>query len=274
MRENTMTSNRRAAVAGQFYSSNPSELRTTIESFVCKPQSILEAKAVVVPHAGYVYSGSVAGEVFSAVSLPHRIILLGPNHSGRGSALALSPAGEWYTPLGTVRIDADMNQSLREGCPGLKEDSSAHQNEHSLEVQLPFLQVLQPDFCFSAICVRTDDYAMLETLGHAMARSIRSLQEPVLMVASSDMTHYESAESASKQDKFAIDQILALDPEGLYQVVMKKNITMCGFATAVAVLIACRDMGASNGRLIRYTNSGVASGDYDHVVAYAGIAVI
>jgi AmmeMemoRadiSam system protein B len=274
MREKTMASNRRAAVAGHFYSSNPSELLRTIESFVCKPQSTLEAKAVVVPHAGYMYSGSVAGEVFSAVNLPHRMILLGPNHSGRGSALALSPAGEWYTPLGTVRIDADVNHSLKEKCPGLKEDSSAHQNEHSLEVQLPFLQVLQPDFCFSAICVRTDEYAMLETLGHAMARTIRSLQEPVLMVASSDMTHYESAERASKQDQLAIDQILALDPEGLYQVVMEKHITMCGFATAVAVLIACRDMGASNGRLIRYTNSGVASGDYDHVVAYAGIAVI
>ena len=269
-----MATNRQAAVAGYFYSSNPGELRTTIESFVRKPQSTLEAKAVVVPHAGYMYSGSVAGEVFSAVSLPHRIILLGPNHSGRGSALALSPAGEWHMPLGAVRIDEDMNQSLREECPGLKEDSSAHQSEHSLEVQIPFLQVLQPDFCFSAICVRTQEYAILENLGHGMARTIRSLQEPVLLVASSDMTHYESAENASRQDQLAIDQILALNPEGLYQVVMEKHISMCGFAPAVAVLIACRDMGASNGRLIRYTNSGVASGDYDQVVAYAGIAVI
>ena len=176
-------------------------------------------------------------------------------------------------PLGPVRIDADMNQRLREECPGLKEDSSAHQDEHSLEVQLPFLQVLQPDFCFSAICVRTIDYTMLEALGHAMARIIRSLQEPVLLVASSDMTHYKSAEDASKQDQFAIDQILALDPDGLYQVVVEKDISMCGFAPAAAVLIACCDLGASSGRLIRYTNSGVASGDYDQVVAYAGIAV-
>ena len=237
-----MGSSREAAVAGQFYSSNPSELRRMIESFVRKPESTLEAKAVVVPHAGYMYSGSVAGEVFSAVRLPHR-------------------------------IDADMNQRLREECPGLKEDSSAHQDEHSLEVQLPFLQVLQPDFCFSAICVRTIDYTMLETLGHAMARVIHSLQEPVLLVASSDMTHYKSAEDASKQDQFAIDQILALDPDGLYQVVVEKDISMCGFAPAAAVLIACRDLGASSGRLIRYTNSGVASGDYNQVVAYAGIAV-
>jgi AmmeMemoRadiSam system protein B len=245
-----------------------------IESYILKPESKLEAKAVVVPHAGYVYSGSVAGEVFSTVNLPHRMILLGPNHSGRGAALALSPAAEWHMPLGAVQIDADMNQRLMEACPGLKEDSSAHHSEHSLEVQLPFLQVLQPDFRFSAICVRTIDYTVLETLGHAMAHMIRFLREPVLLVASSDMTHYESAESASRQDRFAIDPILGLDPEQLYQVVIEKNISMCGFAPAVAVLVACRDLGASGGRLIRYTNSGVASGDYDHVVAYAGIAII
>jgi len=269
-----MASDREAAVAGQFYSKSPGELRRAVESFVRKPESIMEAKAVVVPHAGYMYSGSVAGEVFSAVRIPHRIILIGPNHSGWGAALALSPAGEWRMPLGAVRVDADMNRRLMEECPGLKEDSSAHQGEHSLEVQLPFLQVLQPDFSISAICIRAIDYAMLEELGHAMARTIDSLQEPVLMVASSDMTHYESAEDASRQDQFAIDQILSLDPAGLHRVVMERSISMCGFAGAVAALIACRDLGASGARLIRYTNSGVASGDYGQVVAYAGMAVI
>lgn len=188
--------------------------------------------------------------------------------------MAISPAEAWHMPMGTVPIDLDMNQLLIKECPELKEDSSAHQSEHSLEVQLPFLQVLQSDFCFSAICVRTTDFIVLETLGHAMARAIRSLQEPVLLVASSDMTHYQSAEDASRQDQFAIDQILALDPEGLHRVVRERDISMCGFAPAVAVLIACRDLGADCGRLIRYTNSGIASGDYDHVVAYAGIAVI
>lgn len=269
-----MGSNREAAVAGQFYSNNPGELRRVIESYIHKPESMMEAKAVVVPHAGYMYSGSVAGEVFSAVRIPHRIILLGPNHSGRGAALALSPAGEWHMPLGAVRIDADMNRRLMEDCPGLKEDSSAHQSEHSLEVQLPFLQVLQPDICISAVCIRAIDYSMLEDLGHAMGRTIASLQDPVLMVASSDMTHYESAEDASRQDQFAIDQILSLDPAGLHQVVAERNISMCGFAAATAVLIACRDLGASGARLIRYTNSGAASGDYSQVVAYAGITVI
>jgi AmmeMemoRadiSam system protein B len=219
------------------------------------------------------YSGSVAGEVFSAVHLPNRIILAGPNHSGRGAALALAPAGAWHMPLGTVWIDAELNRSLIAECPGLQEDAVAHRGEHSLEVQIPFIQFLQPDFHFSAICVRTIDYSRLEAMGHAMARVIRALENPVLLVASSDMTHYESAEDASRQDQFAIDRILALDPKGLHQTVMEKDISMCGFAPTVAVLVACRDLGASAGRLIRYTNSGAASGDYDRVVAYAGIAI-
>lgn len=265
---------REAVVAGQFYSGDPNELRRNIGSFIRESGSLIEAKAVVVPHAGYVYSGAVAGQVFSAVHLPKRIILLGPNHTGRGAPLALSPAGEWHTPLGKVRIDEDMNQGLMKLLPDLKEDGSAHRNEHSLEVQIPFIQVLQPDFRFSAICVKTIDYAALEALGHAMADVIRSLQEPVLLVASSDMTHYETAEEASKQDQFAIDRILAIDPYGLYKTVIEKDITMCGFAPTASVLVACRDLGASSGRLIRYTNSGEASGDYRRVVAYAGIAVI
>jgi AmmeMemoRadiSam system protein B len=264
---------REAVVAGQFYSSDPSELRRDIESFFRKSESMLDAKAVLVPHAGYIYSGSVAGEVFSAVTLPRRIILLGPNHSGRGAALALSPAGAWHMPLGTVWIDEEINRRLMEECSALQEDSSAHRNEHSLEVQIPFIQVLQPDFRFSAICVRTTDYSMLESLGHAMARVINSMKESVLLVASSDMTHYEAAEAAKKQDQLAIDRLLALDPRGLYTTVLEKDISMCGFAPAVAVLVACSDLGATAGRLVRYTNSGAVSGDFDEVVAYAGLTI-
>jgi hypothetical protein len=264
---------REAVVAGQFYPGNAAALRRTIESYICAPESRLDAQAVLVPHAGYMYSGAVAGEVFSAISLPHRIILLGPNHTGRGAPLALSPPGAWHLPLGTARIDDAMNRGLLEECPDLQEDASAHRGEHSLEVQIPFLQVLQPDFRFSAIVVRTIDYSQLQDLGHAMARLIRTLKEPVLLVASSDMTHYETAKDAAKQDQFAVDRILAMDPEGLHQTVLEKDISMCGFAPTVAVLVACNDLGASKGRLIRYTNSGAASGDYERVVAYAGIAI-
>jgi MEMO1 family protein len=265
---------REAAYAGQFYPGYPVDLRKKVESFVFNPGSLLDAKGILVPHAGYVYSGSVAGKVFSSVRLPKRFIVLGPNHSGRGAELALAPAGTWRTPLGTVPIDAELNGKLLGACPGLREDPSAHRNEHCLEVQIPFLQVLQPDFTFAAICIRTADFAHIEALGHAMATVLRSEKEPILLVASSDMTHYEAADTAARQDRFAIDRILAVDPAGLYRTVLEHDITMCGFAPAVAVLVACADLGAVSGKLIQYTNSGEASGDFDQVVAYAGIAIL
>jgi MEMO1 family protein len=265
---------REPSVAGQFYPASSNELQRTVEAFFQKAGSLLEAKAVVVPHAGYVYSGPVAGKVFSAVHIPEKIILLGPNHSGRGESLALSPEGAWRMPQGIVAVDPEMNRALLAECPNLREDAAAHSREHSLEVQIPFIQALQAEFGFSAICVGTVKYSMLEALGHGMARSILSAGRPVLLVASSDMTHYESADFAASQDRLAIDRILAVDPEGLYKVVLEKDISMCGFAPTVAVLVACRDLGAVSGRLIDYSNSGAASGDYDRVVAYAGIALI
>jgi AmmeMemoRadiSam system protein B len=264
---------REPIVAGQFYPADPGDLREVVASYAPKSEKPLEAKGVVVPHAGYVYSGPVAGKVFASVRLPSRVILLGPNHTGRGAALALAPGGSWRTPLGKVSIDAEINGNLLSECPRLQEDPSAHTGEHSLEVQIPFLQVLRPDFSFSAICVRTADYSALETLGHGMARVIKASKEAVLLVASSDMTHYEPADEAARQDRFAIDRMLEVDPRGLYRVVTEKDISMCGFAPTIAVLVACLDLGASAGHLIRYTNSGEASGDYRSVVAYAGIAI-
>jgi hypothetical protein len=265
---------REPAFAGQFYPSDPKKLRSAIEPFITKQASKLEARAAVVPHAGYIYSGSVTGMVLSSLHLPKKIILLGPNHSGRGEALALAPGEAWRTPLGTVPVDKEMNRILLAECPELREDASAHLREHSLEVQLPFVQMLQPEFSFSAICVGTGEYENLGSLGHAMARAIRTLGEPVLLVASSDMTHYETAETAARQDQFAIDRVLAVDPRGLYKVVLEKEISMCGFAPTVSVLTACADLGASAGQLIRYTNSGHASGDFEQVVAYAGMVIL
>jgi AmmeMemoRadiSam system protein B len=264
---------REPAVAGQFYPANPASLRKTIDSFQEKHEALLEAKAVVSPHAGYVYSGAVAGAVYSAVKLPKRMIVLGPNHTGRGIPLSLHPEGEWLTPLGTVAIDAEMNRRLLEECPDLREDRMAHLREHSLEVQIPFLQALAPEFKFSAICVGTADFASLDSLGHAMARAIQSIKESVLIVSSSDMTHYEPADVARKKDRLAIDQVIAVDPHELYRVVTEKDISMCGFAPTVASLTACRDLGARSGQLIRYSNSGDVTGDYSSVVGYAGMAV-
>ena len=261
------------AVAGQFYAASPAALRRTVDSFLEKCEDRIDARSVVCPHAGYVYSGAVAGAVFSVVRLPTRLIILGPNHTGRGAALALHPAGEWLTPLGKVAVDAEMNQHLLDECPGLREDPAAHLREHSIEVQIPFLQALGHEFQFSAICVRTTDFGALDALGHAMARSIQALGQPVLIVASSDMTHYESVEAAREKDRLAINQVLAVDPRGLYRVVIERDISMCGFAPTVAALTASRDLGATSGRLVRYANSGDISGDYHSVVGYAGIVI-
>lgn len=264
---------REPAVAGQFYSANPKRLREHIESLLSRGAPLLEAKGIVAPHAGYIYSGPVAGAVYAAVRLPSRFIILGPNHTGRGVALSLHPAGDWRTPLGTVSIDGEINRLLVAECPLLEEDAAAHAHEHSIEVQIPFLQVLAGELSFAAICVGTADFASLEALGHALARVVKSVPEPVLVVASSDMTHYESAEAASRKDRYAIEKMEQLDPQGLYRTIFDKDVSMCGFAPAVAMLIGCRDLGATGGHLVRYANSGDVSGDYDRVVGYAGMAV-
>jgi AmmeMemoRadiSam system protein B len=268
-----METKRKPAYAGQFYPEDPETLRRTVQSFLREEGSPMDAKAVVVPHAGYVYSGSVTGKVLSAVRLPKRIILLGPNHTGWGTALSLAPENAWETPIGTVPIDSELNRKLIELCPELEEDSDAHVKEHCLEVQLPFIRMLQPDCRISAVCLGTAEYETLESLGHAMAEAVRSLNEPVLLLSSSDMTHYESADSAARKDKLAIDCILRIDPHGLYKTIVENNISMCGFAPTVSILTACLDLGSSDGHLIDYTNSGGASGDFSSVVAYAGIII-
>ncbi|MGA2260385.1 MAG: AmmeMemoRadiSam system protein B [Acidobacteriota bacterium] len=264
---------REAAVAGQFYSASPENLRKTIGSFLGQNEPLLEAKGIVAPHAGYMYSGAIAGAVYAAVRMPRRFIMLGPNHTGKGRALSLHPSGQWRTPLGLVGIDEELNRNLLQECTLLVEDAAAHVREHSIEVQIPFLQSLANAPSFSAICIGTTDYASLDTLGHALARVVKSMAEPVLLVASSDMSHYESADVAARKDRFAIDKVIAVDPQGLYRIIFEKDVTMCGFAPAVALLTACRDLGATGGHLIRYATSGDVSGDFERVVGYAGMAV-
>ncbi len=264
---------REPSVAGQFYPGNPSRLLRDIESYMGDSPPSLKASAAVSPHAGYVYSGGVAGAVFGSIRLPNRFIILGPNHTGMGTSLALAPEGEWRTPLGLAGIDAELNRRLLEECPHLREDRLAHVREHSIEVQVPFLQARVRSFSFAAICVGTADYAVLEKLGKALARVIRSVSDPLLIVCSSDMNHYESAEIGSRKDHLAIEKIVALDARGLYDVVQEKNITMCGFAPAVASITACAELGAGCGKLIRYANSGEVNGDFSSVVGYAGLAL-
>ena len=261
------------AVAGSFYPASPLALRREVEHLTAFPGQPRQAVAVIAPHAGYIYSGRVAGETYRQVQLPDRFVLLCPNHTGRGVPVAIMSEGTWRTPLGDVPIDVAMAEQLKQASPLFEEDSRAHEREHSLEVHLPFLQCLKPGFSFVPISVGAGDLPVLKEIGLAIAPVIARSRHPVLIVASTDMTHYEPADQARELDHRAIAAILALDGEQLYQTVRRFRISMCGYGPTTAALIAARGLGAQTAQLIRYAHSGEVSGDYQSVVGYAGIVI-
>lgn len=272
------TAIREPAVAGQFYPADSQELRSEVEGFLRAPadhagQAQIRALGCVVPHAGYVYSGGVAGAVYRRLELPARYIILCPNHTGRGEPLAIMSTGAWRTPLGDVPVDEELASALKARFSLLAEDETAHDFEHALEVQLPFLQVLHPKLRFVPIAVGTSHFEALSALGVAIAAAIREAGKQILVIASSDMNHYESDSVTRAKDRRAIDQILALDPRGLYHVVREAKISMCGYGPTVAMLTAALKLGATKAALLRYATSGDVSGDRNRVVGYAGIAV-
>ena len=264
------------AVSGRFYPSDKKKLALEIEQFTSAGQA--ENKKVpvlgcIVPHAGYMYSGHVAGAVYGAIEMPDRCILLGPRHFPGGEAMAIISEGSWHTPFGDAQIDSDLAAKLRESCPLLREDRVAHQREHSLEVQIPFLQHLAPNLRFVPVVLATHRYPDLEVLGHAVAQMIAAQKDPVLVIASTDMNHYESDAITRAKDRKAIDRILELDPRGLYDTVNSEDISMCGYAATAAMLVAMRNLGATHAELVRYATSGDITGDRDEVVGYAGLIV-
>jgi AmmeMemoRadiSam system protein B len=262
------------AVAGRFYSSDPKQLAREVDQFlVGEGAEQIRALGCVVPHAGYMYSGHVAGAVYSSIEIPSRCILLGPRHYPRGEPMAILSEGCWQTPLGDAQIESGLARALMHACLRVREDAVAHQPEHSLEVQLPFLQRLVPEFRFVPVVLGTDRYPVLEELGHAVAEVIKAQKERVLVIASSDMNHYESDGITRTKDFRAIERIVALDPRGLYDTVRSVGISMCGYAATVAMLVAVIDLGAKKAQLIRYATSGDISGDREKVVGYAGIVV-
>jgi AmmeMemoRadiSam system protein B len=263
------------AVAGRFYPDDPATLRAAVDSFLAVggEGKKIRARACLVPHAGYVYSGSVAGAVYRRMEIPSRVILLGPRHYPRGAPLAVLSDGAWQTPLGMAPIDHPLAEKIARAFPLLREDAVAHSTEHSLEVQLPFLQRLAPSFAFVPIVIGPAQWEELEGLGHALAGVIAAEREPVLLIASSDMNHYESDAVTRAKDYKAIDQILALEPRKLFDTVRDENISMCGYAATVAALIAACDSGATRAELVRYATSGEVNGDLQEVVGYAGIVI-
>ena len=273
----TTTILRHPAVAGRFYPRAPEDLRSEARSYLSQSEftstAPVRAMGCIAPHAGYMFSGHVAGAVFSRIEIPRRCIVLCPNHTGMGRALAILSEGAWETPLGEVPIDVELAFALKQRFPALQEDSAAHRAEHAAEVELPFLQLRQPELAFVPIALGMGQFEPLEQLGKALADVIAEQKDPVLIVASSDMNHYESDAVTRVKDHRALERILTLDPRGLYDVVTEQNISMCGFGPAVAMMTAARQLGAKSAELVKYATSADVSGDRDRVVGYAGVVV-
>ena len=268
---------RHPAVAGRFYPGDPDDLRTEAQGYLSQSISstgtATKAIGCIAPHAGYMYSGHVAGAVFGQIEIPGLCVVMCPNHTGMGRALAIMSEGSWETPLGEVPIDAELALALQQRFPALHNDPAAHRAEHAAEVELPFLQLRQPNLRIVPIALGTGQFEVLEQLGLALADVVAEQRDPVLIVASSDMNHYESDVVTRAKDHRAIERILTLDARGLFDVVTQQNVSMCGFGPAVVMLTAARQLGAKSAQLVKYATSGDVSGDREMVVGYAGVIV-
>lgn len=261
------------AFAGRFYPSNPKELTALVREY-SRPDPVhpaIPVRACLTPHAGYMYSGHVAGAVFARVVLPQKIIVLGVRHYPRGEPAAILSSGAWRTPLGDARIDEKLAQALQRACPLLREDSIAHSGEHSLEVQVPFLQVLVPGFTFVPVALGTVQFDSLVKVGEGIAQALANSKETVLLLTTSDLNHYEDDATTRIKDQKAIDRLLALDARGLFDTCRNEEISMCGLGPAVAMLTALDELGAKRAELVKHATSADVSGDRDQVVGYAGL---
>lgn len=261
------------AVAGRFYPSDPIELTSLVREYSQSDSrhTPMQVKACLVPHAGYMYSGHVTGAVFARMGLPKKIIVLGVRHYPRGEPAAILSSGAWRTPLGEAPIDEDLAGALRRECPLLREDSVAHSTEHSLEVQLPFLQVLARGFSFVPVALGTVQFESLVSIGEGIARVLANSKQDVLLLTTSDLNHYEDDATTRVKDRKAMDRLLALDAHGLYDTCRNEEISMCGLGPAVAMLTALNALGAKKAELVKYATSADVSGDRSQVVGYAGM---
>jgi len=266
--------NRRPAVAGQFYSGTSSGLRRQVASYVEDVRDKVDAKAVVAPHAGFVCSGPVAGKVYSRISADYATyVILGPNHSGIGPPVSVSDRGSWAMPMGDVPIDSELARSIIARSSIASPDRSAHRQEHSLEVQLPFIQFFNSSFSIVPICIGLRSCEDALQLGTELADVVSASGKRVLIVASTDMSHYIPHDVAVKRDRLAIDKVLELDAPGLYDVVRRNAISMCGVMPTVTAVAAANELGARSATLISYMTSGDTCGDKSQVVGYAGIVI-
>jgi len=260
-------------VSGQFYPESPSQLKSMIGGMVDEKAVKEEVIGLISPHAGYIYSGPVTGAAVSRIKFKDTFIIMGPNHTGRGKPLSIMTEGTWKTPLGEVEIDSELGKQILATSSHLEEDDLAHQYEHSIEVQLPFLQFFKKDIKLVPIILAYSSGATYKKIGKELAKAIKALNKEVVIIASSDMTHYESQESAQRKDNKAIEAILDLNEDELLKRVDKLDISMCGYAPAVSLISAAKELGATGAELIKYQTSGDTTGDYTSVVGYAGIII-
>lgn len=264
---------RTPAVAGQFYYAQRDRLEKQVKGFIEIDLTKEYALAVLSPHAGLIYSGSVAGAVYSSIEFPETFVLIGPNHTGLGEAVSIWAEGQWEIPTGVFDVDEKLSKKILQNVSLIKKDTQAHLFEHSLEVQLPFIRYFKEDVKIVPITIMSATLEELKLIGEGIAKAIKDIGYKVIITASSDMSHYVSDTIARQKDHLAIERLLALDGEGLYNIVRKENITMCGYMPAVVMLYAVVALGGKSARLVKYTTSGEVSGDYEHVVGYAGVII-
>ncbi len=267
---------RSPAVAGLFYPAQPGALLDTVQDLLAGAATGTPAAAVaaLAPHAGYVYSGRTAAHVFARLEVPPRVIVVAPNHTGEGAAAhggSVYALGSFLTPLGDVPVDEDLAALALAECPLLEDDPGAHRREHAVEVELPFLLARRPDVRVVPIVLAWSDWPSCRRLGEGLAAAVHRAAGPVLLLASTDLNHYESAAAGEPKDRAALAECARLDGEGLLEVTRKRRVSMCGRAAAASVLHAARLLGATAGEVVDYSHSGMVTGDDDSVVGYGGM---
>lgn len=269
------------AVAGRFYPAEERQLSAEVAGYLRRgagDNSPRPACAVMAPHAGYVYSGGVAGQVFARVDVPERVIVLCPNHTGRGARVAVVADGAFEIPGAQVPIDAELARAVLAEVPGAQADRRAHRAEHAIEVELPFLRARKPAVRIVPIVLGGLGASAAMELGRGLARAVRRVgAEPgrdVLLVASSDMSHFLPDDEARRVDRIALEPLLSSDPEGLYRTVVTNDISMCGYIPATAMLTYAHELNAQAPALVGYATSAEAFGDTSRVVGYAGVIIL
>ncbi|MCF6157424.1 MAG: AmmeMemoRadiSam system protein B [wastewater metagenome] len=264
---------RKPAVAGSFYSSDADQLKSDIEGFTVKDCPKQVVLGIVSPHAGYLYSGRVAGNLYSRIIIPDTVVILAPNHTGNGAPYSIWPSGSWNTPLGDVQVNEEIVDEIVLACDLIEKDSEAHIYEHAAETQIPFVQYFNPHVSVVIMVISPGGMRDIKNIGKCLSSVLLRSCPNALVIASTDMTHYESQISVNRKDKIAINEILALNENSLYNKAYSMRITMCGIYPTIAMLTCSKERGAKGAELVRYETSGVVTGDYERVVGYAGIMI-